>query len=77
MTAIPDVGMEILLNLNEDSYLLGSTSMAGEYPIAWRHKLGEGRVFYTAIAHQASTYDIAEFQNLIEAAVPWAGELVK
>ncbi|WP_373080852.1 ThuA domain-containing protein [Zhongshania sp.] len=51
--------------------------MAGEHPMAWRHKLGEGRVFYAAIGHQTATYDIAEFQNLNEAAVLWAGELVK
>lgn len=68
-----DAGMEILLALNENSYSPASTSMAGEHPITWRHKLGEGRVFYTAIGHQAATYRTPEFQSLIEAAMQWAG----
>jgi type 1 glutamine amidotransferase len=73
-----DKGYEILLNLDESSYLtqgktfLGQDRMTGEHPITWRHTLAEGRVFYSAIGHQAATYDIPEFQQLISNAIEWS-----
>ena len=76
-----DKGYEILLTLDEDSYItrgktcFGQDSMEGEHPIAWRHELGRGRVLYSAIGHQGATYDIPEFQQLISNAIAWAGRL--
>jgi type 1 glutamine amidotransferase len=43
--------------------------------IAWRHRLGEGRVLYSAIGHQGATYDIPAFQQLMANAVAWAAGL--
>lgn len=74
-----DKGHEILLTLDESSYItkgktfLFSDSMEGEHPIAWRHAVGEGRVLYSAIGHQGATYSIPEFQTLIARAIEWAG----
>ena len=74
-----DKGYEILLTLDEDSYItkgktfFGQDRMEGEHPIAWRHQLGGGRVLYSAIGHQGATYDIPEFQQLISNAIAWAG----
>lgn len=73
-----DKGYEILLTLDEDSYItkgktfLGSDSMEGEHPISWRHAQGSGRVFYTAIGHQGATYSIPEYQQLVSNAIRWA-----
>lgn len=73
-------GYEILLTLDESSYItrgktiFGQDRMEGEHPIAWRHQLGQGRVFYSAIGHQGATYDIPEFQRLITSALDWAGK---
>jgi type 1 glutamine amidotransferase len=73
-----DKGYEILLTLDESSYITqgesiyGSDTMDGEHPIAWRHELGQGRVFYSAIGHQGATYRIPEFEALIGNAIRWA-----
>lgn len=71
-------GSEVLLTLDEESYItkgktfLGQDSMEGEHPITWRHTLGEGRVFYTAIGHQGATYSIPEYQLLVSNGIRWA-----
>lgn len=73
-----DAGFEILLTLDESSYVTSGESffmqdrMIGEHPIAWRRNLGSGRVLYSAIGHQADTYQIPEFQQLIAKALSWA-----
>jgi type 1 glutamine amidotransferase len=79
---VRDKGYEVLLTLDESSYIthgktfLGQDRMVGEHPIAWRHRLGEGRVLYSAIGHQGATYDIPEFRQLVANAISWAGGLV-
>ena len=76
-----DKGYEILLTMDESSYItrgegfFGTDRMEGEHPIAWRHSLGEGRVLYSAIGHQGATYAIPEFKQLIANAIRWAGQL--
>lgn len=73
-----DKGYEILLTLDESSYLTagksfaGADRMEGEHPIAWRHSLGKGRVVYSAIGHQAATYRIPEYQEFLSRAMHWA-----
>lgn len=74
-----DAGSELLLVLDEASYAPSgaridgwTAQMEGEHAIAWRHRVGEGKVLYSAIGHQAATYSIPEYQNFLEAALRWA-----
>ena len=73
-----DSGYEVLLTLDEDSYItkgktfIGQDSMEGEHPITWRHAPGKGRVFYTAIGHQGATYSIPAYQELVTNGIRWA-----
>ena len=73
-----DGDYEVLLTLDEASYntrgktFMGQDRMAGEHPITWRHHLGQGRVFYSAIGHQAATYSLPEYQQLIANAIAWS-----
>jgi len=73
-----DKGYEILLAMDESSYItkgqtrFGGDSMAGEHPIAWRHTLGQGRVFYNAIGHQGATYSIPAYRQLVANGLAWA-----
>lgn len=76
-----DKGYEILLTIDEDSYItVGDTkfgfvdSMEGEHPIAWRHQVGEGKVFYSSIGHTAPSYSVPENRELIKKAMVWAAE---
>ena len=76
-----NAGYEILLTLDEDSYItmddkfMWRERMEGEHPIAWRHSLGQGRALYCAIGHQGATYSIPEFRQLITSSIRWAGRL--
>lgn len=76
-----DKGYEILLTLDESSYvssgktLFWQDRMEGEHPIAWRHSPGQGRALYSAIGHQAATYELPEFRQLIGNAIEWAGRM--
>jgi hypothetical protein len=48
----------------------------GEFPLAWCHSYGSGRVFYTALGHGAETWMDARFQDMLEGALVWlAGEV--
>lgn len=74
-----DKGYEVLLTLDESSYITKGENwmglmdrMEGEHPIAWRHQLGQGKVFYSAIGHQAATYSVPEYQELVRKAMVWA-----
>ena len=49
----------------------GNDHMEGEHPIAWRHKLAEGRVFYSAIGHQPYTYELPMYQAFLVKAMHW------
>lgn len=72
-----DKGYEILLVMDESSYIttgesfFGTDKMEGEHPIAWRHPVGEGRVFYSAIGHQAATYSIPEYRDFLAKGLDW------
>jgi type 1 glutamine amidotransferase len=74
-TNVRDKGYTVLLVMDESSYDPNNATMATEHPIAWRHTMGRGRAFYSAIGHQAETYRIPEYQQLIENAVRWSGQL--
>ena len=71
-------GYKILLAVDESSYItqgktfMWNDRMEGEHPIVWRHKVGEGKVFYSSMGHTPESYDIPEYQELIEKAMSWA-----
>lgn len=72
-------GCEILLTIDRNSYITKgeiapnwNDSMAGEHPQVWRHRQGQGRVFYSAIGHQPETYALPEYRELLSRAMRWA-----
>lgn len=42
------------------------------YPVAWAHRYGEGRVFYTAMGHSEETWRHARFQEMLFGGIDWA-----
>ncbi|MEP5765961.1 MAG: ThuA domain-containing protein [Halieaceae bacterium] len=73
-----ELGYEILLTIDESSYvtrgetMLMDDNMDGEHPLAWRHQLGQGRVLYSAIGHQAATYEMPVYRRFLAEAMRWA-----
>ncbi|HKB90543.1 MAG TPA: ThuA domain-containing protein [Opitutaceae bacterium] len=41
------------------------------YPTTWAHMYGKGRVFYTALGHNESTWTSEAFQDIFYGAVDW------
>jgi type 1 glutamine amidotransferase len=74
-----DSGCEILLTIDRNSYLTKGEMapnwidrMLDEHPQVWRHRQGQGRVFYSAIGHRPATYDLPEYRELLRKAMRWA-----
>jgi hypothetical protein len=47
----------------------------GDFPIAWAHTLGQGRVFYSSLGHDASTWDNRDVAQMYFEALKWALKL--
>jgi len=67
-------GHTVLLTLDEQTYDPNDSGMEGEHPSTWKREMGQGRMFYTAIGHQAATYDNPGFREMVEKAIRWAGQ---
>jgi len=72
-------GYEILLSADEASYITQGKAfngfidrMAGEHSLVWRHSVGKGRAFYSALGHNADTYGEPDYQTLLIKAMAWA-----
>jgi len=72
-------GYEILLTLDEASYVTNGENwmglddqMDGEHPIAWRHEVSDGRIFYSGIGHQSATYRLPEYREFVRRGMVWA-----
>lgn len=72
-------GHEIVLTIDEASYNVAGENwmgyndhMQGEHPMAWRQRIKNGRAFYSAIGHQAATYNLKNYEKFIAKAMDWA-----
>ena len=80
-----DKGYHILVTIDEKSYspfekLLPFTKpkdirMGADHPMVWTHCVGDGRAFYSALGHAASTYGEPLHRKMIGGAIAWAAGL--
>ena len=75
--ASPRARVHVLASLDEHSLANHRAfgrdlSMGRDHPIAWWRCVGPGRVFYTAMGHQAESYGEPAMQTMIEGALDWA-----
>ena len=66
----------VLVSIDEDSYnpstwFGGGDLKMGDHPMIWHHKIGEGRVFYSALGHQASSYADENYRTVLREASKW------
>ncbi|CAM02268.1 hypothetical protein A8924_3383 [Saccharopolyspora erythraea NRRL 2338] len=58
----PRESSHVLLSLDESSYQPGDGAM-GDHPIAWCHRVGDGRAFYTGGGHTAQSFADPDFRR--------------
>ena len=51
---------------------LQDLSMGADHPVIWSHCVGRGRAFYSALGHQARSYQTPEMRSLLTGAIEWA-----
>lgn len=52
--------------------MAGPAYQRPDYPGTWAHLYGEGRVFYTSLAHREDTWDNPKFQAILLGGIHWA-----
>jgi hypothetical protein len=72
-------GFQILATVDEHTYhpkmLWMDVSMGADHPVVWKHMVGKGRVFYSALGHSASAYADPAYLKMLEEAIRWAGDV--
>src|SRR4051794_28360093 len=68
-------GSRVLLRLDESSVDLNREGVHRRpygWPMAWTRSYGEGRVFYTALGHEAAVWQDERYQRLLLNAILWS-----
>jgi type 1 glutamine amidotransferase len=76
-------GYRVLATVDESTYqprlrFLGQDKdlrMGADHPVVWSHCVGRGRAFYSALGHQAKSYQQPEMEKLLAGAIAWAARL--
>lgn len=72
-------GVKVLATLDERTYrpkmFWKDIGMGADHPIIWKHCVGKGRAFYSALGHSASTYQEPLHLKELEGAIAWAAGL--
>jgi len=69
----PRPNVDVLMTLDESSYMPGTATMGDDHPITWCHDYEGGRAFYTALGHTSESYSDPIFVGLLTRAIQWAG----
>jgi type 1 glutamine amidotransferase len=68
-------GVRVLLTLDESGYNPPEHLVMGkDHPIAWKHCVGRGRSFYSAIGHVPATFADHNYRLFLTQALEWAGK---
>jgi len=68
-------GSRVLLRLDQSSVDLSKPGVHKRFygwPLAWTRFYGQGRVFYTALGHEASVWQDARYQRILTNAILWS-----
>ena len=74
-------GVNVLATLDERTYrprmFWKDISMGADHPIIWKHCVGKGRAFYSALGHSASAYQEPLHLKELEGGIAWAASLTR
>jgi uncharacterized protein len=68
-------GSRVLLRLDQSSVDLGKAGVHRRFygwPLAWKRSFGAGRVFYSALGHEASVWQDPRYQRILANAILWS-----
>jgi uncharacterized protein len=68
-------GSRVLLRLDQGSVDLNKAGVHQRFygwPLAWKRFFGEGRVFYSALGHEASVWQDPRYQTILTNAILWS-----
>lgn len=72
-------GVTVLATLDETTYrprmAWKDIGMGSDHPVIWKHRIGDGRAFYSAIGHRASAYQEPNYVAVLRGAIAWAAGL--
>ena len=69
------------MHVDPSNEVLATTTFTGEHdwwvdgatiPVVWKRRHGKGRVFYSALGHQAHEFDVPEMYTIIRRGLNWA-----
>lgn len=66
--------MDVLLRLDVshlDTRQKNIDNHSGDFPLAWAKMFGKGKVFYCALGHDRTTWDIPDLQRIYFEAIKW------
>lgn len=63
--------LTVLATADEKTYKPQYTAMGDDHPVISVHSQGDGRVFYSALGHQASPYDSDDYMQVLSKALLW------
>ncbi len=79
----PRSSAHIIMSVDEDSYDVddnrwfeGVNQRMGDHPVAWYHDREGGRIFQTALGHEASAYQTEFMKKHVTGAILWAGHMI-
>jgi uncharacterized protein len=67
--------VHVLISLDAtsvDTHAAGVNRSDGDFALTWTRQEGRGRVFYTALGHEAAVWQDARFQQLLLGGIQWA-----
>jgi len=64
--------VDVLLRFNPTSAPSSNLPADGDFPLVWTKKYGEGRVFYSSLSHDTSSWDIRNLQTMMFEAIRWS-----
>jgi len=71
--------VRIVATLSEATYsprfIWKDIAMGPNHPIMWRHCVGRGRVFFSAMGHTAESYEEPTYVTLLDRAVRWTARV--
>ena len=71
--------VHVLASLDENTYTprMGwkDVRMGADHPIVWKHCVGHGRAFYSALGHTPQSYAESAYVKLLTGAIRWAAGL--